>query len=1132
MKKQLLLRFGHVLVLLCLCTVTIRAQWVINEGFEQEGLPAGWTTIDANHDGETWFSLQHANAYSGSRMAIVQCYNNNGDDWLITPSITVGDGFVFSFQARAWWGTEKMYVMLSSSGNAAGDFTTTLESVPDLGASYQEFVYDLSAYSGQNIYLAIHWVQDTYAMLVDEVKVGAPPLSDLGMVSILRPKTIEMKGGVLAPSAVIGNFSEVDIIDPFTISCSVRDSTDNIVYTDTYYCSESLSPAQTDTIMFNTWILQEEGDYQVMMKVMLPNDGNNANDSIIKHIRVAVHQGMGGPDAMGYYWIDNTVENGPTYNWIDISSTGTSAIMYGVNQFYGDNNLSELIPIGFPFPFYGIARDSLYVDTNGEILLAPNRWAKPFPKSKWYKDGNFMNYYSPLPGYSEMPALIAVFWDDLCADEGSGDVLFQTMGTAPNRYFVIQWNNMRFVGGTGGSSTLCFQVILHENGDIIMQYQTVDNGQTGGSVPHVNGQSATIGIQNDDATMGLSYLNEIVAGSQYIGYQPEGNLIYDNTAIKFFLEEDQYPPIINHTKVYNTFDNHMELKANITDNSNILYDTLYYDLGNGWQSTTHYSITESNEYHYLIDSIPSGSTVYYYFTAVDGSDNENRAVLNSIEGLPLVFKTLPTENANVLLLTPGNAPGFQDYQNLEFPKYTMALDSLNVEYDIFNWAAYDTYRIPNNYDILIAYANSARNSAIHDTLSAAIMDFLDQGTLSAPKNIFFASDDFASAQHGLANNRKMKKFFTAYVRSSFNVQSNPPIYGGDNGIGGPDYMGYANGSIMGCANSPIGVENVEINVYANDPDVILTRNCPSWYAEEVSNPEISSNYSFVFEKGPINGYAYSKGNGCAVWLDNLIYKSFFISFDISQFTADADIIGIISDAINWFAPQSFSISVAADPQEGGVVYGAGSYPHGSTVTLTAVPNNGYGFLNWTENGEVVSEDPEYSFTVTQNRDISANFILNMYEIYVVADPQEGGVVYGAGSYPHGSTVTLTAVPNNGYGFLNWTENGEVVSEDPEYSFIAMTNRDIVANLFNIQGIDEQNNNTIILYPNPVTDKLIIEAQNYIDNVSIYNLMGTLVHTQKDCLNRVEIRTEQLPAGIYIIRLITQKFSEVRIFMKE
>ena len=1010
MKK--LLKVSHVLVLLCLCTATLRAQRVINEGFEQDGFPA-----------------------------------------------------------------------------------------------------------------------------FNDVKVGTPLLStlyDVGMVSILRPQSIELLGDNPAPSAVIMNFSETATNNSFEILCDIRDLADNLVYSDIYYYSESLSPSQIDTVVFNTWILQSEGDYQVTMKVSLLNDSNSANDSIIEQIRIVTHQGIGGPDAMGYYWMDNTVENGPTYNWVDISFTGTSAIMYGVNQFYGDNNFSELIPIGFPFPFYGITRDSLYVDTNGEILLAPNRWAKPFPKSKWYKDGNPMNYHSPVPGYSEMPALIAVFWDDLCADEGIGDVLFQTMGTEPNRRFVIQWNNMRFVGGTGGTSTLCFQAILHENGDIIMQYKTVDNGQTGGSVPHVNGQSATIGIQNDDATIGLAYLNENYNGSQYLGYYPEGNLVHNNTAIKFSCVpvEDQIPPRITHKRVWNTFDNRMEITANITDISNILYDTLYYNYGDGWLSTSHNSITETNAYFYLIEDIPVGSTVYYYFTAVDGSENENRAVLNNIDGMPLVFKTLPTENTNILLLTPGNTIGFQDYQNKELPKYTMVLDSLDVKYDIFNWAAYDTYRFPNDYDILIAYSNQTRNTAIHDTLSMAIMDFLDQGTTSAPKNIFLASDDFASAQHALANHRKMKKFFTAYLRSAFNAQSNPPTCGGDNGIGGPDYLGYANGSIIGCEGTPIGAENLEINVYANDPDVILTRNCPDWYADEVSNPGISSNYSFVFEKGPINGNAYSRGKGCAVWLDNLIYKSYYISFDISQFINDEDIIGMISDAINWFAPQSFSISVVVSPEDGGEIYGAGNYPHGSAVTLTAIPNTGYGFLNWTENGEVVSEEQNYSFTATQDRQLGANFSLNVYEISGVSIPEDGGEVYGAGSYPHGSAVTLTAIPNTGYEFLNWTENGEVVSEEQNYSFIAMATRDLVANLFKIQGVDEQNDHTIMLYPNPVTDKLIIETQNHIDNISIYNLMGLLVYRQQDCINKVEIQTEQLPAGIYIINLITHNFSEVRIFVKK
>ncbi len=1206
-KTLSLMKIGLVLTGLCLSFASLRAQWVINEGFEQAILPSGWTTIDANNDGETWISLQHANAHSGNRMAFVQSYNNNGNDWLITPQIAVGQNFNFSFFARSWTSTENMYVMLSTSGNAVNNFTTTLASITNLGNSYQEFTFDLNAYSGQNIYLAIHWVQDTYAMMVDEVKVGIPPSSDLGMTSILRPGTIESLGDTLTPSGVIKNFSEADITPPFEIFCSIRDSTENLVYSDTYICSETLSPAQTDTVTFNAWIPQERGDYQVIIKVSLTNDSNNMNDSIVKQTRIAAHQGMGGPDAMGYYWMDNTVENGPIFNWIDISSTGSSAVMHGVNQFYGDDNFSEAIPIGFPFPFYGIERNSFFVDINGELLLSENNWVKPFPTNGWNNDGNPFNYVHSIPGYSEMPALISVFWDDLFADQGIGDVLYQTMGTAPERYCVIQWNNVRFVAGTGGSPTLCFQVILHENGDIVMQYHTVDNGQTGGNNPHINGQSATIGIQNDDATSGLVYLNEIVSTGQYLGCFPEGNLIQNNTAIKFYLGEDLFPPAIAHEKVWNTFENYMEITANITDVSNILYDTLYYNYGNEWLSTTHCAITEPNEFHYLIEDIPAGSTVFYYFTAVDGSANANRTVLDSIDGMPLTFKTLPTENTSVLLLMPGNTVGFQDYQNREFPKFKMALDSLHVNYDIFNWAAYDSYRFSDCYNTLITYSNTTGISAVHDTLSAAIMDFLDRGTILAPKSIFLASDDFASAQHGLPNHRKMKRFFSAYMRGSYNVQPNPPIYGGDNGIGGPDYFGYANGSIIGLAGTPVGTESVEINVYADDPDVIVTGNCPEWYAQEVSNPEISSNYSFAFKDGPFNGNAYSHGNGCAIWLDNLIYKSFFISFDISQLTDDDDIIGMISDAMDWFTPEVFTVSVAISPQEGGFVTGAGNYPNGVTATLTATAatgyaftnwtengyvvstnasytftvnanrnlianfqaqpqtytitvsanptnggtvtgggtynqgqsctvtataNAGYTFTNWTENGSVVSTEQSYMFTVTGNRNLVANFVSLMIKITGAVEPEEAATLTGAGNYTYGDEVTLTLERNEDWAFQNWTENGEVVCETMTYTFIATENRDLVANFLYTEGIGEQNGNKTVILPNPVNDKMTIEANEVLGTVEIYNLMGALVYSQNDCGNKVEINTANLPSGIYFVRLTTRKATETRRFVKE
>lgn len=51
------------------------------------------------------------------------------------------------------------------------------------------------------------------------------------------------------------------------------------------------------------------------------------------------------------------------------------------------------------------------------------------------------------------------------------------------------------------------------------------------------------------------------------------------------------------------------------------------------------------------------------------------------------------------------------------------------------------------------------------------------------------------------------------------------------------------------------------------------------------------------------------------------------------------------------------------------------------------------------------------------------------KITAVANPAEGGEITGAGEYNAGDGVTLTAVPNKDFIFLNWSENGEVLSTD-------------------------------------------------------------------------------------------------------
>ena len=135
-----------------------------------------------------------------------------------------------------------------------------------------------------------------------------------------------------------------------------------------------------------------------------------------------------------------------------------------------------------------------------------------------------------------------------------------------------------------------------------------------------------------------------------------------------------------------------------------------------------------------------------------------------------------------------------------------------------------------------------------------------------------------------------------------------------------------------------------------------------------------------------------------------------------------------------FAINSYEISAVANPTAGGVVTGAGTYDHFSTCTLTAEANEGYTFINWTLNNEVVGNNSTISFTVAGTAEYVANFELNSYEITASVEPANTGTVSGAGTYDHFSTCTLTATAATGYHFVNWTLGGEEVGTEPELVF--------------------------------------------------------------------------------------------------
>ena len=227
----------------------------------------------------------------------------------------------------------------------------------------------------------------------------------------------------------------------------------------------------------------------------------------------------------------------------------------------------------------------------------------------------------------------------------------------------------------------------------------------------------------------------------------------------------------------------------------------------------------------------------------------------------------------------------------------------------------------------------------------------------------------------------------------------------------------------------------------------------------------------------------------------------------------------------------YHITVAANPAAGGNVTGGGYFAADVTRTITATANTGYTFVNWTKGNEVVSTNATYTFTVTEDADFVANFELNSYEITVSADPAEFGEVDGGGTYNHGESCTVTAEPIGSAYFVNWTENGQVVSIQAEYTFTVTNNRTLVAH-FQLDGVGEAAEMSVVMYPNPASDKVMFETSEAVRRCEVYNINGAMVYSMTECSDNFEINVSEFAAGSYIVRLISDNSVQTRRFNKK
>ena len=145
---------------------------------------------------------------------------------------------------------------------------------------------------------------------------------------------------------------------------------------------------------------------------------------------------------------------------------------------------------------------------------------------------------------------------------------------------------------------------------------------------------------------------------------------------------------------------------------------------------------------------------------------------------------------------------------------------------------------------------------------------------------------------------------------------------------------------------------------------------------------------------------------------------------------------------------TYHIAASASPANAGTIAGTGDYPVNTVATVSAAANAGWGFINWTENNQQVSTNANYSFTVTRDRTLVANFV-PAYTITTDSYPLFGGTTAGAGVFNQGTSVTVTATPRLGFQFVGWTVYGNTVSTSNPYTFNAASSIPVVAQFTNV-----------------------------------------------------------------------------------
>jgi hypothetical protein len=139
----------------------------------------------------------------------------------------------------------------------------------------------------------------------------------------------------------------------------------------------------------------------------------------------------------------------------------------------------------------------------------------------------------------------------------------------------------------------------------------------------------------------------------------------------------------------------------------------------------------------------------------------------------------------------------------------------------------------------------------------------------------------------------------------------------------------------------------------------------------------------------------------------------------------------------------------------------GTYCEGTVVTLTAAPDAGWQFDNWS--GDLSGTANPTTITMDSNKSVTANFSQLPVPDYTltVTTVGQGSVTLDppGGTYPEGTVVTLTATPDSGWQFDNWS--GDLTGTANPATITMDADKNVTANFSEIGTCTETVGNTTV-----------------------------------------------------------------------